>query len=182
MPSICPRDSRRQVSPSGRPKTQNLRLDDPAFSTEGVIGHGCLPVFSFQFPDCWLTAESCGLTAERRACARSFATAQLAILERTLSARLVRMIGTRAPSTRPALSALARKLSCLASMLPASRSGTRRMSGSPATFDVMPFTRAASRLMALSNASGPSSRPPVIWPRSAILQSAAASMVAASWS
>jgi hypothetical protein len=31
--------------------------------------------------------------------------------------------------------------------------------------------------MALSSASGPSSRPPVIWPRSAILHSAAASMV-----
>ena len=37
---------------------------------------------------------------------------------------------------------------------------------------------AASRLMALSNASGPSSRPPLICPRSAILQSAAASSVA----
>jgi hypothetical protein len=31
--------------------------------------------------------------------------------------------------------------------------------------------------MALSNASGPSSTPPVIWPRSAILHSAAASIV-----
>ena len=45
----------------------------------------------------------------RRAWAASIATAQLAIRDRTLSARLVRMIGTRAPSTRPALSALARK-------------------------------------------------------------------------
>ena len=36
---------------------------------------------------------------------------------------------------------------------------------------------AASGLIALSNASGPSSSPPVIWPRSAILQRAAASMV-----
>ena len=41
----------------------------------------------------------------------------------------------------------------------------------------MPLIRAASGSMALSKASGPSSRPPVIWPRSAILQSAAASMV-----
>ena len=52
------------------------------------------------------------------------------------------------------------------------------MSGSPATSDVMPLVRAASLLMALSNASGPSSKAPVIWPRSAILHSAAASMVA----
>ena len=42
----------------------------------------------------------------------------------------------------------------------------------------MPFTFAASLLMALSNANGPSRMPPVICPRSAILQSAAASMVA----
>ena len=41
----------------------------------------------------------------------------------------------------------------------------------------MPLMRAASGSMALSKASGPSSTPPVIWPRSAILQSAAASMV-----
>src|SRR5262249_50823120 len=54
-----------------------------------------------------------------RACAASIATAQLAMRDRTLSARLVRTIGTRAPRTRPALSAWARKLSCLASMLPA---------------------------------------------------------------
>ena len=42
----------------------------------------------------------------------------------------------------------------------------------------MPLMSAASRLIALSNASGPSSTPPLIWPRSAILQSAAASSVA----
>ena len=41
----------------------------------------------------------------------------------------------------------------------------------------MPLIRAASGSMALSKASGPSSSPPVICPRSAILQSAAASMV-----
>ena len=52
------------------------------------------------------------------------------------------------------------------------------MSGSPATSDVIPLILAASLLIALSNASGPSSRPPVICPRSAILQSAAASIVA----
>ena len=98
--------------------------------------------------------------------------------ERTLSARLVRITGTRAPSTSPALSALARNDSIFAIMLPASRSGARRMSGSPATSESIFFIFAASRLIALSNASGPSSRPPVIWPRSAILQSAAASIVA----
>ena len=53
-----------------------------------------------------------------------------------------------------------------------------RMSGSPATSDRMPFVFAASLLMALSKASGPSSIPPVICPRSDILHSAAASMVA----
>ena len=47
----------------------------------------------------------------------------------------------------------------------------------PATWDLMPLMRAASGLIALSKASGPSSMPPVIWPRSAILHSAAASMV-----
>ena len=43
---------------------------------------------------------------------------------------------------------------------------------------MIPLIFAASRLMALSKASGPSSSPPLIWPRSAILQSAAASSVA----
>ena len=37
--------------------------------------------------------------------------------------------------------------------------------------------RRSFRMIALSKASGPSRMPPVIWPRSAILQSAAASMV-----
>ena len=60
-----------------------------------------------------------GWSACRLVWAASIATAQLAILDRTLSARLVRMIGTRAPRTTPALSALARKLSCLARMFPA---------------------------------------------------------------
>ena len=62
-------------------------------------------------------------------------------------------------------------------MLPASRSGTTSTSGSPATGETIFFVRAASALMALSNARGPSRRPPSIWPRSAILHSAAASMV-----
>src|SRR5262245_66686584 len=42
----------------------------------------------------------------------------------------------------------------------------------------MPFVVAASLLIALSNAGGPSTIPPLICPRSAILHSAAASRVA----
>ncbi len=93
------------------------------------------------------------------------------------SARLVRMIGTRAPSTIPAASAPARNERLLASMLPASRSGTTSTLARPATGETIFFTDAASALIALSSASGPSSTPPVIWPRSAILHSAAASSV-----
>src|SRR5262245_50040641 len=107
----------------------------------------------------------------------SIATAEDASRARTLSAREVRMIGTRAPSTTPAASARDRKVRFLASMFPASRSGTMRICAWPATGDLMPLMRAASGLMALSNASGPSISPPVIWPRSAILHSAAASIV-----
>ena len=71
----------------------------------------------------------------------------------------------------------ARYSSCLASMLPASRSGTTKMSAWPATGETMPLVLAASSETALSKASGPSRMPPVIWPRSAILHSAAASIV-----
>jgi hypothetical protein len=56
------------------------------------------------------------------------------------SARLVSTIGTRAPSTMPALAAPPRYSSCLASMLPLSRSGTTRMSAAPATSDSMPLS------------------------------------------
>ena len=52
---------------------------------------------------------------------------------RTESARDVRIMGTRAPSTIPAASALARKVRFLASILPASRSGTTRICARPAT-------------------------------------------------
>ena len=92
------------------------------------------------------------------------------------SARLVMMIGRRAPSTRPAASAPARYISCLASILPASRSGTSRMSAWPATGETMPLVLAASMLMALSKASGPSSAAR-IWPRAAIVSAAASSVV-----
>src|SRR6185312_5789851 len=114
----------------------------------------------------------------RRACTQSFITAVDARRERTLSAREVSTIGTRAPMTMPALAAPARYCNCFATMLPASRSGASRMSAQPATGETMPLVFAASGLTALSNASGPSRTPPVIWPRSAILHNAAASSVA----
>ena len=47
----------------------------------------------------------------------------------------------------------------------------------PATGEEIPLVLAESAETALSKASGPSRMPPVIWPRSAILQSAAASSV-----
>ena len=81
------------------------------------------------------------------------------------------------PSTMPALSAPPSSDSCLASMFPLSMSGTSRMSARPATALTMPLAFAAASLTALSKASGPSTSAPVIWPRSAILQSAAASSV-----
>ena len=87
---------------------------------------------------------------------------------RTELAGDVRTIGTRAPSTRPAASAFARNVRFLASMFPASRSGTTRNWARPATGELMPFIFAASGSIALSNASGPSSTPPGRGPRSAI--------------
>src|SRR6266446_5634944 len=113
----------------------------------------------------------------RRASATRLATAQDASRVTTESARLVRMIGTRAPSTTPAASAPARKDRLLASMLPASRSGTTRTFARPATGETMCLIAAASSLIALSSANGPSRIAPVIWPRSAILHNAAASTV-----
>ena len=52
------------------------------------------------------------------------------------------------------------------------------MSACPATGEAMPFSSAASREMALSSASGPSTSAPRIRIRSAILDRAAASSVA----
>src|SRR5258708_31117163 len=113
----------------------------------------------------------------RRASATRLATAQDASRVTTESARLVRIIGTRAPSTTPAASAPARKDRLLASMFPASRSGTTRTFARPATGETMCLIAAASSLIALSSANGPSRIAPVIWPRSAILHRAAASIV-----
>src|SRR5271167_1766768 len=113
----------------------------------------------------------------RRASATRLATAQDARRLTTESARLVRMIGTRAPRTMPAASAPARKDRLLASMFPASRSGTTSTFARPATGETMCLIAAASSLIALSSAKGPSRIPPVICPRSAILHNAAASIV-----
>jgi hypothetical protein len=96
----------------------------------------------------------------RKACAYSTATAQEAIRVRTESAREVSTIGNRAPSTVPAASPLARKVRFLASMFPASRSGTTRICARPATSEQMPLIRTASEPIALSKASGPSRIPP----------------------
>src|SRR5690606_19136174 len=73
-----------------------------------------------------------GATAVRLRCASSCAMAQDAVRVWASSARLVSTMGTRAPSTMPDSSALARYSSCLATMLPDSMSGTTRMSAWPA--------------------------------------------------
>ena len=67
--------------------------------------------------------------------------------------------------------------SCLAIILPDSKSGATKMSACPATAEAMCLICAAWLETALSNASGPSSKPPLICPRSAILHKAAASSV-----
>ena len=113
----------------------------------------------------------------RSATATREATAQEARRVKRASARLVRMMGTRAPSTIPAASAPARKVRLFARMLPATRSGTTSTLARPATGEWIFLICAAPRLMALSRARGPSSTAPVICPRSAILQRAAASSV-----
>src|SRR4051794_6546025 len=71
-----------------------------------------------------------------------------------LSARLVKIIGTRAPTTIPAAVAPARKVRLFASIFPASKSGTISTLAAPATGETMCLVAAASRLMALSSASG----------------------------
>src|SRR4051794_4444105 len=153
---------RRGSSTPPASKSWNLMLDDPALSTRYTED---------------MAHTSGRASFARWASATRDATAQDARRVICESARLVRMMGTRAPSTIPAASASARKVRLLASMLPASRLGTTRTLACTATGDRMFLIWAAPRSMALSRASGPSRMPPVIWPRSAILQSAAASMV-----
>src|SRR5215472_4692068 len=98
----------------------------------------------------------------RRAAATSTATAHEASLVTNESARLVKIIGTRAPKTIPAASAQARNDKLLASILPDSKSGTTRMFARPATGEVIFLISAAAGLMALSSANGPSNTAPVI--------------------
>src|SRR6478672_12933459 len=88
----------------------------------------------------------------RRASATRLATAQDARRVITESARLVRMIGTRAPRTTPAAAAPARNERLLASMLPDSRSGTASTLARPATGESIFLIAAASTLIALSSA------------------------------
>src|SRR4029077_13925275 len=98
----------------------------------------------------------------RRASATRLATAQDASRVSTESARLVRMIGTRAPSTMPAASAPARNDRLLANIVRAWRPATPTTFARPATGETISLIAAASSLIALSSASGPSSTPPVI--------------------
>ena len=74
------------------------------------------------------SAHDASVTARPERCATILASATDASLTRKLSARLVRMTGRRAPSTRPAASAPPKYINCFASILPASRSGTSRSS------------------------------------------------------
>ena len=109
--------------------------------------------------------------------AKRAATAHEARRAQAGSARLVRMMGTLAPTTIPARWALPRYSSCLANIIPDSRSGTIRISAAPATGELSLLMAAACTLTAVSNANGPSRIPPVICHRSAILHKAAASTV-----
>ena len=163
MPSTCPLIRRRGSTPAIGAKDLELDAGRARIDDQDRVHRGSRRWQRRSFRD-----------AHGR---RERAAAQEARRERTESAREVRMIGTRAPSTMPAKSALAMNDRFFASMLPASRSGTTRICARPATSDLMPLIRAASGSIALSKASGPSRMPPVIWPRSAILHSAAASMV-----
>jgi hypothetical protein len=83
------------------------------------------------------------------------ATAQDASRAGNESAWLVRMIGTRAPGTIPALLAPAKKLRLFARMLPDTRSHTTSTFACPASGETMCLIAAASRSIALSSAGGP---------------------------
>src|SRR5208283_5491666 len=88
------------------------------------------------------------VTDLRRAAASITATAHDASRDGSESARLVSMIGTRAPSTMPAASAWARNDRLFASMLPASRSGTTSTFARPATGEESCLIAAAFGLIA----------------------------------
>src|SRR3546814_8669913 len=80
-----------------------------------------------------LHAKACGSLCAAFGAARasSAAIAQDSRRVCSLSARLVRMMGTRAPRTTPAPSAPPRQGSCLASILPDSRRGTKLAEHTP---------------------------------------------------
>lgn len=63
--------------------------------------------------------------------------------------------GRESPQSTPAMLRCAKNTSALEKMFPLHRSGTTRMSATPATGPSTPFCRAASGDMALSSASGP---------------------------
>ncbi len=105
-------DLRLQPHRRVRQNSTNLMLDEPALRTRIAFRVTRRP-----FP-----------AARASSATMSTATAHDARRAISESARLVRMIGTRAPTTMPAASAPARYERLLASMLPASRSGTTRMS------------------------------------------------------
>ena len=139
------RPGRAATSASSSPRVVEQRELDArraGVEDEDRVGHGVTPA---------TLRRSRGAPA-----ATSAATAHEASRVITESARLVRMIGTRAPSTMPAASAPARNDRLLASMLPASRSGTTSTLARPATGESIFLICAASRLIALSSASGPS--------------------------
>jgi hypothetical protein len=95
----------------------------------------------------------------------------------TLSARLVRMIGTRAPSTMPAPRRGRQEGQLLGQHVAGLEVGHDQDVGAAGDRRDDALDPRRLQVIALSKASGPSSRPPVIWPRSAILHSAAASSV-----
>jgi hypothetical protein len=97
MPSTWP-CAPAESDPSGASNIENLMRGEPALSTRMGSRIGS---------DRELAELGCGQTMGMGIGA---ATAQLAIRVRTLSARLVRMTGTRAPSTTPAPSTLARNV------------------------------------------------------------------------
>ena len=78
------------------------------------------------------------------------------------------MIGTRAPSTSPAPSAPAKIDQLLGQHVAGFEIGHEQDVGLARDRRDDPLIRAASGLIALSKASGPSTSAPVIWPRAAM--------------
>ncbi len=95
-----------------------------------------------------------------------------------LSARFVRIIATRAPNTISAASPSAMNDRLLAKILPASRSGTTTtFIGAPGNRRDDVLDQRSADINGIIERPRPSMMAPVIWPRSALLHKAAASMV-----